>query len=85
MEVYTLRQVCNKWHRVDPERKHRLHGLARGLLVNTCESHLGIESRGEDRDEAAGPRNIHIRDGDKSEDKTGNLWAAASNQGMAER
>lgn len=53
--------------------------------MNTCESHLGIESRGEDRDEAAGPRNIHIRNGDKSEDKTGNLWAAASNQGMAER
>lgn len=51
--------------------------------VNTCESHLGNESRGEDRDEATGPRNIHIRNGDRSEDKTGNLWAAASNQGLA--
>lgn len=51
--------------------------------MNTCESHLGNESRGEERDEATGPQNIHIRNGDRSEDKTGNLWAAASNQGLA--
>lgn len=53
--------------------------------MNTCDSHLGIENRGEDRDKAAGPRNIHIRDGDRCEDKTGNLWAVASNQGLAGR
>lgn len=53
--------------------------------VNTYESRLGNESRGEDRNEATGPRNIHIRNGDRSEDKTGNLWAAASSQGLAGR
>lgn len=53
--------------------------------MNTGDSHLGTESRGEDGDEAAGPRNIHIRDGNRSEDKTGNLWAVASNQGLAGR